>query len=290
MSRWPRQTCQTTTSEAMGSSPPCIARHHGSAINAETQRITSRGPGEDPGKSCRRSTGCHWPRGTGGASPDGRTADMCPGSWEAVNCGSRTEDKRGSDRSPHSRWNQQARLCGGRSPAETAKAVKRGRRQRREDSRVDDMSMRCPPTASASISVRPGAGGSGWVDRRRESRGGGELRGSVEAAELAVVDVVGEVQSADGGVAKSRAQSWLFCGHSFALPPRRGISRKLRASRNILWCCGWQLATCKTRKAKREISDKPQRNRRSPMTTLAKSKYRRRWRAAKPISTGSQSP
>lgn len=42
-----------------------------------------------------------------------------------------TDDRRGSDRSPHSRWNQQARLCGGRSTAETAKAVKRGRRQRR---------------------------------------------------------------------------------------------------------------------------------------------------------------
>lgn len=119
------------------------------------------------------------------------------------------------------------------------------------------MSMRCPPTASASISVRlVRVEGDGWIVAGKAEGGG--LRGSVEAAKLAVVNVVGEVQSADSGVAKPRAQCWLFFGHSFALPPRRGHEWKLRASRNIR-CCGWQFGTGKTRKAEREISDKPQR-------------------------------
>lgn len=102
----------------------------------------------------------------------------------------------------------------------------------------------------------PGAGGRGWVDRRRESRGGGGLRGSVEAAKLAVVNVVGEVQSADSGVAKPRAHCWLFFGHSFALPPRRGHEWKIEgiAKHSVL---GWQFGTGKTCKAEREISDKP---------------------------------
>lgn len=81
--------------------------------------------------------------------------------------------------------------------------------------------------------------GMGGSSQGKPRRGG--LRGSVEAAKLAVVNVVGEVQSADSGVAKPRAQCWLFFGHSFALPPRRGHEWKIEgiAKHSVLWLAVW---------------------------------------------------
>lgn len=120
------------------------------------------------------------------------------------------------------------------------------------------MSMRCPPTASASISVRlVRVEGDGWIVAGKAEGGGDSGAASRPPNSPSSMSLARSSQPTVGW--QSRA---LSVGYSLVILSHYllgvGMSGKLRASRNIR-CCGWQFGTGKTRKAEREISDKPQR-------------------------------
>lgn len=138
-------------------------------------------------------------------------------SLEAVDCGSTTDDKCGSNRSPHSCWNQQARLCGGRSPVETAKAAKRGRRQRRGI--PGSTTCQCDAHQQPQRLSRFAWCGWKWMggSSQGNSRGRG-VSGASSTAKPAVINVVGEVGETrwQPTVAKSRP---LNVGYVVAILP-----------------------------------------------------------------------